>query len=272
VRFVPGNGQQAIADFLDRETERIDQLLTNREVLRETLVQRWLSEVWHAVTKGTDRATTGRASRLDWVGEIPDHWSVQPLYALFDVQLGKMLNPERAAGEHQAPYLRNVNVQWDRLELEDLDTMSFDAADRLRYRLLPGDLLVCEGGEVGRAAVWNGEIGTCFYQKAIHRVRARGDDSTRFLMYLLRAAATMDVFAVEGNRATIVHLTAEQLREHRFPFPQPREQEEIVAYLDNRGALVRRLTATVDTQLSLLAERRQALITAAVTGQLDAAE
>jgi len=121
---------------------------------------------------------------------------------------------------------------------------------------------------VGRAAVWDGRLNDCFFQKAIHRVRPRRGNA-RFLMYCLRAAAKQNVFAVEGNQSTIVHLTAEKLRVHRFPFPPIEEQRAIVEYLDARRDETTSLQSRLLRQITLLQERRHVLITAAVTGQLD---
>ena len=155
-----------------------------------------------------------------------------------------------------------------RIDLDDLGTMNFSASDRKRCELRSGDLLVCEGGEVGRAAIWTGQLQNCYFQKAIHRVRPRGHANTRFLMYCLRAAASRSVFAVEGNQSTIVHLTGEQLRAHRFPWPPDDEQAAIVAHLDQLAATMKALSGSLDGQIDLLIEHRQALITAAVTGEL----
>jgi type I restriction enzyme S subunit len=109
-------------------------------------------------------------SGVEWLGEIPAHWEVTPVYARYEVELGKMLDAKRVTGEAPGRYLRNVDVQWDTVNSGSLPEMDFAPWERDRYLLRPGDLLVCEGGEVGRTAVWRGEIAECFYQKAIHRV------------------------------------------------------------------------------------------------------
>ena len=88
-------------------------------------------------------------------------------------------------------------------------------------------------------------------------------------MYALRAAAKRAVFAVEGNLSTIVHLTGEQLRSHRFPWPAETEQSEIVKHLDEQSDRWQRATSAVQAQIALLLEHRQALITAAVTGEFE---
>lgn len=268
VQFPSIEVQESIADFLDPETAHIEGLIDRRRSLIGLLASRWESEVYRGVTKGLDAARLVW-SGLDWAGEIPAHWKAPPVYADFDVQLGKMLNPERAAGPSPAPYLRNVNVQWDRIDFDDLDTMSFDEGDRAKYALRSGDLLVCEGGEVGRAAIWPGTLEECYYQKAVHRVRPRGDSNPRFLMYCLWAAASMNVFNVEGNQATIVHLTAEKLRGQRFPMPPKPEQDAIVDQLDRSQTLLRALLDRLQRQIGRLDEHRRALITAAVTGRVD---
>lgn len=260
--------QRAIADFLDAETARIEALITKKRRLIELLDERVEACVFASTTKGLNPTARMRPSGLAWAGDVPAHWGTPTVSAHFDLQLGKMLNSDAAAGPDHAPYLRNVNVQWDRFALEDLATMHFDDEDRRRCQLRVGDVLVCEGGEVGRAAVWAGELSDCFFQKAIHRARPRQGANGRYLMYCLRAAAKVSVFAVEGNQSTIVHLTGEQLRAHRFPWPPDEEQAGIVEHLDRLVQKVADTRSSVARQIDLLVEHRQALITAAVTGEL----
>lgn len=259
--------QRAIADYLDTETARIDALIAKKRTLSARLAEQFESRVFVAVTAGLREAPLV-PSGLDWAPRIPETWGTPTVSANFDVQLGKMLSAEATAGVDQQPYLRNVNVQWDRIDLDDLATMHFSPEEKLKFELKPGDLLVCEGGVVGRAAVWAGGV-VCFYQKALHRVRPRVAASTRFLMYALRAAANLNVFAVEGNLSTIVHLTREQLNAHRFPWPPVEEQTEIVEHLDHLALKHEAIRRRLDDQISLLKERRHALITAAVTGELE---
>jgi type I restriction enzyme S subunit len=268
VRTPSPSEQRAIADYLDAETSRIDSLIEKKRRMVELLEERFECAVFTGITRGLDPRAPTKPSGLPWVTEIPSHWTTPTVSVNFDLQLGKMLNTDAAAGPEQYPYLRNVNVQWDRFHLDDLATMHFGVADRRRCQLLGGDLLVCEGGEVGRAAVWPGSPSDCFYQKAIHRLRPRAGANSRYLLYCLRAAAKNSVFSVEGNLSTIVHLTGEQLRVHRFPWPPRAEQELIVRHLDQEAHRTQEGVRLLSHQLQLLAEHRQALITAAVTGQL----
>ena len=129
-------------------------------------------------------------SGFEWLGEVPAHWNIAPVYAHYEVALGKMLDAKRVTGESSGRYLRNVDVQWDDVNVDDLPEMDFPPSERNRYMLRPGDLLVCEGGEVGRTSIWGGDIDECFYQKAIHRVRPRSESQIpRFFYFLMCALA-----------------------------------------------------------------------------------
>ena len=211
-----------------------------------------------------------KESGLEWLGNIPAHWNIAPVYARYEVALGKMLDAKRVTGESSGRYLRNVDVQWDAVNVKNLPEMDFSPSERNRYLLLPGDLLVCEGGEVGRTAIWGGELEECFYQKAIHRVRPRSDSAIpRFFYFLMYALAQRGVFTAGGNPNTIDHLTAVQLRHYRVPFPTKDEQRTIATFLDRNTAKIDALVAKKEQLIELLQEKRTALITRAVTRGLD---
>jgi len=209
-------------------------------------------------------------SGVEWLGEIPAHWEVAPVYVRYEVALGKMLDARRVTGESPGRYLRNVDVQWDVVNTEGLPEMDFAPWERDRYLLHPGDLLVCEGGEVGRTAIWRGDIEEYFYQKAIHRVRPRSHrEVPRFFYYLMYSLAKRGVFVAIGNSNTIDHLTAVQLRHYRLPFAPTSEQRAIAAFLDRETARIDALVAKKERLIDLLQEKRTALITRAATKGLD---
>jgi len=218
------------------------------------------------------RATypTYRASRVPWLGDVPEHWHISPLYARYKVELGKMLDAKQITGECSLPYVRNVDVQWDRVNTDDLPEMDITPAERGRFTLEAGDLLVCEGGEVGRSAIWQGDLASCGFQKAIHRLRPRTKaEVSRFFFYVMRAAADSGFFVAHGNPNTIAHLTAEKFRVYRFPFPPYGEQKAIAAFLDQETARIDTLIEKKRRQIELLQEKRSALLSHAVTKGLD---
>lgn len=211
-----------------------------------------------------------RKSGIEWVGEIPTHWEISPVYARYEVALGKMLDAKRISGEAPGCYLRNVDVQWDAVNTDALPEMDFAPGERDRYRLRSGDILVCEGGEVGRTAIWQAEIAECYYQKALHRVRPRSDQEVpRFFCYLMYSLAKRGVFAASGNPNTINHLTAVQLKHYHLPFPSAQEQSAIALFLDGKTAQIDALTRKKERLIELLQEKRSALIIRAVAKGLD---
>lgn len=265
--------QRAIASFLDRETARIDSLIEKKQRQIELLQEKRAALISHAVTKGLDPNAKMKDSWIEWLGEVPQHWEIAPLYSRYTVELGKMLDSKRIVGTHLLPYLRNVDTQWDYVRVADLPEMDIEERELQRYTLQNGDLLVCEGGEVGRTAIWRGELPLCGYQKALHRLRPRGrDDEPRFFYYVMREAARTGVFLARGNPNTIPHLTGEQLRVYRFPFPPAPEQHAIVQHLDSTLGMIDALGHKVEESITALREYRSALITAAVTGKIDVRE
>ena len=268
--------QRAIADYLDRETARLDALVAAKERLLKLLAEKRRAIVTCAVTHGLDAVapvqdheTISSNSDATDKRNLPAGWTNPPVYARYSVQLGKMLDERRISGTHLAPYLRNADIQWDGINTADLPEMDFDEAERDRYALRRGDLLVCEGGDVGRTAEWNGELRECFFQKAIHRLRPITEqDEPRFFKYFMHMAADRGDFTL-SVASTIQHLTAEKLRVVRYPAPPRDEQRAIVDYLDRETSRLDTFTTKVRSTIVLLKERRSALIAAAVTGRLD---
>ena len=260
--------QRAIADHLDTETARIDALISKKHRHIELLDERVDSIVFDGIRgRLTSPESPVVSSEIDWLDNIPQHFETPWLGARHTTKLGKMLNANADTGPDQYPYIKNTNVKWDHFCLEDLPTMTFDADDRRRCELRPGDVVVCEGGEVGRSAVWSYDD-EIYFQKALHRVRPVTENVPRFLMYCLWSAAKLNVFAIEGNQSTIVHLTGEKLREHRFPWPPLDEQDRIASLIDDERRRIDEAVKRLEEQVLLLSERRLALISSVVTGEM----
>jgi len=273
IALPPLDEQQAIAAFLDRETARIDELIAKKQRLIELLAEKRTALISHAVTKGLKPDVPMKESGVDWLGYVPRHWNIAPLYARYWLELGKMLDAKQITGEHLVPYLRNIDVQWGQVNIQDLPEMDITPNEYHRFILRKGDLLVCEGGEVGRSAIWNGDLPLCGYQKALHRLRPRSSrDRVRFLYYALRNAASTGIFVAQGNPNTIPHLTGEQLRVYRLPFPPQEEQDEICTFLDTHLERLDAMGDQFENGIETLREYRSALISAAVTGKIDVRE
>lgn len=262
--------QTAIVTFLDRETAKIDALVVEQERLIALLKEKRQAVISHAVTKGLNRNATMKDSGIEWLGQIPAHWEACPISYRYEIALGKMLDEKRITGDCLLPYLRNTDVQWRRINSDNLPKMDFQPEEVERYSIRYGDLVVCEGGEVGRAAIWWLPEPVC-YQKALHRLRARNkeSDTVRFAFFIFEMSAKLGVFTAGESKATIAHLPAEKLRRYRFAFPPMEEQSEIAAHLEAVSTEWDKLEAEAHSAITLLQERRAALIAAAVTGKID---
>lgn len=262
--------QQTIAQFLDHKTQQIDQLIAKKQTLIDKLNEQRIALITHAVTKGLNPAATLKDSGVEWLGEIPKHWEVVKLSYRYEVLLGKMLDDKRITGDFLGEYLRNTDVQWGRINDESLPQMDFRPDEYERYSIKKGDLVVCEGGEIGRCAIWERET-LCFYQKALHRLRPVDpkNDNARFMFYVLFDAVHQERFINGASKATIAHLPAETFRQYRFAYPPMIEQREIVNHLDKETARIDRMVELNQQTIDKLKEYRTALITAAVTGKID---
>ena len=211
-----------------------------------------------------------KASGVEWLGDVPKDWQTVASKYLYSIQLGKMLqNVAQSKSDVQVAYLKSVNVQWENVNIDDPDTKMWASKAELRqYDIQEGDLLVCEGGEVGRAGIVPKLPEKFIIQNALHRVRSKSND-LRYLMYLLEAATAVNWFDVLCNRATIAHFTSEKFGALRFARPSLPEQQQIAAFLDRKTAELDAVLRLKERQLELLAEKRQALISQAVTRGLD---
>jgi type I restriction enzyme S subunit len=194
------------------------------------------------------------------VGVIPDDWDVSTVGAEFEIKLGKMLDSEKNVGVPK-PYLGNKSVQWGRIDLSDLPTVPMTRGDLEKYRLRDGDLLVCEGGDVGRAALWNSPLEECYYQKALHRLRPlRGFDS-RLMVELLRQWSDRGLLANYVTQTSIAHLPREKFMGVPMPVPPVPEQRSIATALGDVDALLRALERLIAKKRDLKQAAMQQLLT-----------
>ena len=173
---------------------------------------------------------------IEMFGNLLTNDKMWPEYKLGDIstsRLGKMLDSKKQTGKYLHPYLANVNVQWFRFDLENLNLMDFDEVAQSEFELRPRDLLVCEGGEIGRCAIWTGELQDCYYQKAIHRVRCNESIIIpEYLAHLFYYHSQINGFSdVVGNKVTIAHLPGDKLKAMRIMVPPLLLQEQFAAFV-----------------------------------------
>lgn len=224
--------QAGIAQILDTldtaiyETETIIAKLTAvKQGLLHDLLTRGIDANGELRPPQAEAPHLYKESPLGW---IPRDWDLSTVGVEFDIQLGKMLDSQKNVGVLK-PYLGNKAVQWDRIDLREVQHVRLSKSDLLRFRLQRGDLLVCEGGEVGRAAIWEDELGECYYQKALHRLRPMRGYRPRLMLELLRYLMSKDALSEYISKTSIAHLTQEKLAAIPLPTPSGIEQDQIVA-------------------------------------------
>ena len=181
-------------------------------------------------------------------------WEKKKLSKITTSCLGKMLDAEKNRGEYQ-PYLANINVRWGGFDLSNLSEMRFEDAESERYGIRKGDLIVCEGGEPGRCAIWDEQVPNMKIQKALHRVRAENGLDIRYLYYWLFLAAKRRILDRHFTGSTIKHLPGENLTEIEVDVPDKETQTsiaDVLSLLDRKIGHNNSINAELDKAAKLL--------------------
>lgn len=181
-------------------------------------------------------------------------WVVKKLGDISDMCLGKMLDKEKNQGDYQ-PYLANINVRWGGFDLKNLSQMRFEEKEDERYGLKYGDLIVCEGGEPGRCAIWKDEVPKMKIQKALHRVRMHDNYNPFFVYYRFLLAGRSGELSKHFIGSTIKHLTGIGLKQVEFKYPSLAIQNQIAAILssiDQKIEINNRINAELEAMAKTL--------------------
>jgi type I restriction enzyme, S subunit len=200
---------------------------------------------------------------------LNEHWSWHPLGELFEIGAGKTMSAAARAGADKIPFLRTSNVFWDEIDLSEVDEMAISPGELTDKSLKAGDLLVCEGGDIGRAAVWDGRVPVMSFQNHLHRLRpAQNGIDPRFYVYFLQSAFTqLGIFEGAGNKTTIPNLSRNRLAALEVPQPPLREQNAIATSLAKvREALILHGKATA-TAIELKSSIMSKLFTLGLRGE-----
>lgn len=209
-------------------------------------------------------------SGVEWLGQVPEEWPVIRIGYGYDVVLGKMLQPSaKDAADQLVPYLKAANVQWENIAGEP-SQMWASNAEIQKFFIRKGDLLVCEGGEVGRCAlVPYHPDSACIIQNSIHRVRGYKGYNVNYLLRVLETANAASWFDILCNKATIAHFTRDKFASLRIPAPGLDAQEKIVEYLNQECSHIETIISKQEHLINLLEEKRISIISHAVTKGLD---
>lgn len=269
----PHEEQRVIADFLKDETAKIDALVAEQERLIELLREKRQVVISHAVTKGLNPDAPMKPSGIDWIGDIPAHWTLSALKRVATVLTGVAKGKDHGTRTTiSVPYLRVANVQDGYLNLADVASIEIPSEDLTRQSLQPGDVLMNEGGDfdkLGRGCVWHGQIAPCITQNHVFAVRPHGVPS-EWLSTWIGSSCAQAYFTTRAKQSTnLASISSTNLMNLPLLLPPGLEQAAIFEYLAGQTESFAILTKEAEAAINLLKEHRSALISAAVTGQID---
>ncbi|MCG7392659.1 restriction endonuclease subunit S [Microvirga sp. ACRRW] len=198
---------------------------------------------------------------------VPSEWQMHTVGEVGEIRLGKMLDKAKNKGD-LTPYLRNINVRWGAFDTSDVMMMRFTATEREDFSIRDGDILVCEGGEPGRAAVWEGGPTKLCYQKALHRVRLKRGYDPKFFSYFLRWFTETGHLVPHLTGTTIKHLPRIAFAKIPFWCPDTNSQVEIVRRIEAAFAKIDRLAAEAKRALELTDRLDEKILAKAFRGEL----
>ena len=262
--------QTAIAAFLDRETRKIDALVEEQWRLIELLKEKRQAVISHAVTKGLNPNVKMKPSGVEWLGEVPEHWDVCPLVRVADrVVVGIAEAATHAYLEVGVPILRSTNIRAGSIEGEVLHVDPAYALDRGSKLIRAGDLITVRTGHAGVTAVVPEHLDQCqCFTMLITTLTSTMVPN--FFCYWLNSVGAKFYFGIEAWGSAQPNISVPILKETRSPVPPTEEQYEITRFLDRELSRLDVLMIDAEAAIGLLRERRAALISAAVTGKIDA--
>jgi type I restriction enzyme S subunit len=188
------------------------------------------------------------------LGPLPEEWEVVRLGEVFDVKQGKQLSSkESKEGKTLRPFLRTSNVLWNKIDISSISYMPFSDEEFETLKLRRGDILVCEGGDVGRTSVWEGQLEECAYQNHLHRLRPKENNIVNyFFSYWMEYAICLrGLYVNSANRTTIPNLSAQRLKSFLIPLPPLEEQKAIAGILSTVQSAIEKTEKVINALKNL---------------------
>ena len=198
--------------------------------------------------------------------ELPDGWEWTRLQNISVFELGKTLDKAKNKGQYKN-YLCSINVKWNDIDLSEVKQMKFEDAELDRYRLKKNDLLICEGGDVGRCCIWDSNE-EMYYQNALHRVRFYQNILPEIYMFIMMYYAYNGKFSEICKGVTIKHLTATTLKTLLFPLPPLSEQKRIAEKINELMGLVDVIEENKTDLQTAVKLAKEKILDLAIRGQL----
>jgi type I restriction enzyme S subunit len=265
--------QQNIAVFLDRETAKIDALIAEQQRLIELLKEKRQALISHAVTKGLNPDAPMKDSGIEWLGEVPEHWGIVKVKQLASrIGSGKTpLGGSETYIDEGVLFLRSQNIHDEGLRIDDVVYISESVDESMAVsRVYNRDILLnITGASIGRSCVVPTEFPPANVNQHVCIIRLSNIQYSSFAGWCFKSATIKTQIDLAQNGAAREGLNFEQISGMLIALPSADEQQAISNFLDRETAKIDVLTAEAQIGITLLQERRTALISAAVTGKID---
>lgn len=269
--YPPFEEQKWIANFLDRETAKIDELMAEQGRLIDLLKEKRQAVISHAVTKGLNPDALMKDSGIEWLGEVPSHWEVSRIKFVASHIVDCLHSTPNYDGEVEFPAIRTADIIPGRLLLDNARLVSKEVYEERVQRLIPieGDILYSREGErFGMAALVPQGVELCLGQRMM-MFRIKNTEISSYFMWVLNSATVYQQVLERMAGATSPHVNIADIINFYIPYPPVEEQQLISDYIQNQINNFDHLIAQAERASELLQERRTALISAAVTGKID---
>lgn len=270
---VPSDESKSIAAFLDHETAKIDALIEKQQRLIELLKEKRQAVISHAVTKGLNPNAPMKDSGVDWLGEVPAHWVVTQLkFNTLEMQTGPFGSQLHAEDyvDDGIPLVNPAHMIDGKIVPDSQVTVDEKTWQRLnRHQLKSGDLIFARRGELGRCAVVTKEQEGWLCGTGSLKAKLNDRLIPEYSYLLITSEGVVSELSLESKGSTMDNLNTETLGRVRLPVPPPEEQIGILEYVHLVAGEFKSLIDKADSAISLMQERRTALISAAVTGKID---
>lgn len=268
--LAPPHGEaEKVANFLEHETAKIDNLIEKQQQLIELLKEKRQTVISHAVTKGLNPDVPMKDSGVEWLGEVPAHWSVTRLkYECRNIVDCPHSTPNYT-DEGEYPAIRTADILAGHLDLENCRRVTEPVYDERNFRLIPkaGDIIYSREGErFGIGAPIPEGAKVCLAQRVM---LFRAKSTPGYLMWALNSSSTYTQAQQDCIGSTSPHVNVDTIKNFNLAWPPENEREEISNFIYQALDSVESLTVHLTEKLALLQERRTALISAAVTGKID---
>jgi type I restriction enzyme S subunit len=270
--------QNRIAVFLDRETEKIDTLVVEQHRLIDLLKEKRQAVISHAVTKGLNPAAPMKPSGIEWLGDIPAHWTATKIKFLCYVNDGNHGEEYPKESDYTdeddgVPFIRGGNMENLSISPKDMLYISRQKNDSMRKgNIRTGDVLFMNRGEIGKVALVPAGFNGANLNSQIAYIRAIHGISSYYLLYFLCSGNIKSFIESMKMGSVLTQFPISDIINLNIPMPPSDEQQEIVNFVGSEVKRFDVLTTEAQRAIDLLQERRTALISAAVTGQIDVRE